>query len=98
MSGTAHNMFDHLGRFDLVLLLSMDKATLESRLADTSRENRFGRTPEEVAWSHAWREIVESRLTAVGAVSIDAGQAIEIVVDEVMNSCARAGLPVADRG
>lgn len=83
LAGTARNMFDLLDRFDELLLLAMDDATREARLADPRRNNSFGRIGDSARWSRWWHTVVESELTARGAVIIDATQPLGAVVAEV---------------
>ncbi|MFC7625919.1 hypothetical protein [Microlunatus sp. GCM10028923] len=86
LAGTARNMFDLLDRFDVLLLLTMDDATRNARLADPRRNNVFGKVGDTALWSRWWHQLVESELTARGAVIIDASQPIEAVVTEVRNA------------
>jgi hypothetical protein len=95
LCGAAFNMFEHLGRFDLVMLLSIHEPTLEARLRDPRRDNPFGKTGDTVAWSHWWLWKVESELRARGVPTIDGRQPLVRVVDEILSTCAAAGYPLA---
>ncbi|MFG1812245.1 AAA family ATPase [Kribbella sp. NPDC049174] len=98
LAGTAYNMFSQLDRFDLVILLHIDEATLETRLADPKRNNIFGRTADEVAWSLSWRRTVETELRQREAHVIDARQPVDQVVDDVIHACAINGHPIGQLG
>jgi hypothetical protein len=93
--GTAFNMFDHLDRFALTILLQLDDPTLDARLHDPNRDNVFGRVGDTGIWSRHWRDRVESELQQRGAQSIDARQPLDQVVREVLTQCAAAGYPIS---
>jgi adenylate kinase family enzyme len=95
LCGTAFNMFDHLDRFALVILLRLDARTLEARLQDPNRDNIFGKVGATATWSHWWRTEVETELTKRHARTVDARRPLRQVVDEVLLHCADAGYPIA---
>lgn len=83
-AGTASNMFDLLDRFDRLLLLQMDDATRQRRLADPRRGNVFGRVGDTAAWSSWWHRTVERELIQRGATVIDTQRPIHEVVSDVV--------------
>lgn len=93
LAGTAYNMFEYIDRFDLPLC--MDDASLEARLVSPTRNNKFGKSSDAIAWSRTWRQTVETNLQERGALVIDACQPSEHVVDEVIASCSVGGFPIA---
>lgn len=78
-------MLDHLDRFDLVLVLTLDDHTQRSRLAASSRDNDFGRVGSTAAWSQDYRVQVETDLLARGCRAIDARPPLDIVVRTVLD-------------
>ena len=93
--GTAYNMFDHLDRFALIILLRLDAQTQTARLLSPTRANIFGTTGDTATWSHWWRTKVEHELTTRNAIPIDARQPLPQVVAEVLNHCAAAHHPIS---
>ena len=96
-AGTAADMLDHLDRFDLVLVLTLDDHTQRSRLAASSRDNDFGRIGSTAAWSQDYRVQVEADLLARGCRAIDARPPLDIVVRTVLQSCHAAGCALDDQ-
>lgn len=94
LAGTAFNMFDHLKRFDVLLLLQVDDETMCKRLVDPGRRNDFGKVGDTVEWSRYWRRRVETELTDRGAHVIDARQPVDRVVDSVIEVSAGCGYPI----
>lgn len=97
LCGTAFNMFDRLDRFDLVLLLRLDEATMERRLRDPQRDNVFGKAGPTVAWSRRWRRTVETELLGRGARPIDAQGPVDHVVADVLATCAAHGYALSPK-
>ena len=96
-AGTAADMLDHLDRFDLVLVLTLDDHTQRSRLAASSRDNDFGRVGSTAAWSLDYRVQVENDLFARGCRTIDARPPLYTVVRTVLQICRAAGCALDDQ-
>jgi len=90
-AGTAADMVDHLDRFDLVLVLTVDDQTQLVRLGASSRDNDFGRIGSTAAWSRDYRVQVEADLLARGCRAIDARPPLDMVVRTVLQACRAAG-------
>jgi len=95
-AGTAADMVDHLHRFDLVLVLTLDDQTQQTRLGASSRDNDFGRIGSTAAWSRNYRVQIEADLLARGCRAIDARPPLDIVVGTVLQSCRAAGYALDD--
>lgn len=95
--GTAANMSDHLGRFDLLILLQVDELTMTQRLTDPSRTNDFGKSEATLQWSLDWRPRLEAEMIAAGAHPVNARRPLAAVTDDVIHLAKTASihLPVA---
>lgn len=94
LAGTAFNMFSHLSRFNLIVLLQIDDDTMATRLVQPDRNNDFGKAGDTVAWSRYWRHRVEIELTNRGAHLIDARQPVDRVVENLIEVCSDSGYPI----
>lgn len=90
-AGTAADMSDHLDRFDLVLVLTLDDQTQRVRLGSNSRDNDFGRIGSTAAWSRDYRVQLETELLGRGCRAIDATPPLDMVVRTVLETCRAAG-------
>ena len=69
--------------FDRVIQLSIGEETLRRRIASRS-DNDFGKDPSDLVDILGWHESSDERMESFGAVLVDAEQALESVVDEVL--------------
>jgi dephospho-CoA kinase len=81
--GTASNRYDLWNMFEKVFCLSVDEETLVQRLK-TRTSNDFGKDPNELKDVLSWHKPSEQTDLEMGAISIDATQPIEEVVDEIL--------------
>ena len=95
LCGTAFNMFEHLDRFGLVILLRCDDRTMDARLRDPNRANVFGKVGDTATWSRWWRTKVEAELGKRNALPVDARQPLPQVIRAVLDHCATAGHPIS---
>lgn len=72
--------------FDKVLALVADVPTLRQRIAE--RTNEFGKAPGELAAILGWHASYETAYRRFGAVIIDARQALDQVVAQVLAESA----------
>jgi len=91
-AGTAADMLQHLSRFDLVIVLTIDGYAQRVRLADPNRDNDFGKYGETADWSDDYRAWIESALLARGAAPVNAEPPLDRVVEAVLEACRKAGL------
>lgn len=75
--------------FTRVLALVADAPTLTARIA--ARGDGFGSAPAELAAILAWHADFESNYRRYGATIIDAGQALDRVVERVLEEAAPGG-------
>lgn len=95
LCGAAHNMNDYLELFDLLILLQIDDATLQSRVTDPQRNNDFGQVGDTLTWSRAWRPQLEEDMLRRGARPVDARRPVSDVVNEVIEICRSNGTPIS---
>lgn len=69
--------------FDKVFLLTTDIETIQERIANRT-DNDFGKAPDEMAEIISALEPYETKCKKLGAISIDATQPLENVVDEIL--------------
>ncbi|HVX43882.1 MAG TPA: hypothetical protein VHC49_08340 [Mycobacteriales bacterium] len=91
--GAAYNMADHLGKFDLLILLRIDESTMIRRLTDPSRNNDWGKVGATLDWSRELRRRQEAALT--GAEPVDARQPLGSVVDDVLRIIRAHGIDLS---
>jgi hypothetical protein len=85
LAGSFENELDVLDRFDTVICLVADNATLEHRL--TVREtNEFGKHHRELAAALAYNITAAARYRSFGAVIVDATQRLDSVVRAVIEA------------
>jgi hypothetical protein len=94
--GAAYNMADYLPRFDLLILLEIDAATMVGRLGDPARNNDWGKVGDTLEWSYDLRSRQEAALLAAGAQRVDARRPVEDVVDEIARMSRDCGIDLAD--
>jgi len=87
LAGGSENEADVWDLFDRVVYLVADDDTIRHRLAART-ENDFGKTEEELAAVLGWNGVLEEHYRAAGAVIVDAGQPLPLVVDEVRAAAA----------
>lgn len=80
--GSVANEHEIWDRFDLVIGLVVDDATLEQRLL-TRHGNNFGKHPDEFALALRWNKTYATDAPGWGVVTIDATQPISSVVDHI---------------
>lgn len=71
--------------FDKVIALSVDEATISSRIK-SRQDNHFGKDPEEMAAILGWLESFDKTYRGFGAAVIDATKPLEQVVNEVVDA------------
>ncbi len=71
--------------FDKVIALSVDEATMRSRI-ESREDNHFGKTPEEMADILKWLENYDETYGKFGAAVIDATKPIDQVVDKILET------------
>ncbi|SEQ97133.1 ATP-binding protein [Actinokineospora terrae] len=81
--GNAGNVGKAWPRFDRAYLLVIDEATMLSRLDYPHRDHDFGRSPGQRAWLRDWRPRYQAEVAGLGAIPVDATQALNTVVDEI---------------
>ena len=82
LAGGSENEADVWDLFDSVIYLVAEDATIRERLAART-ENDFGKTEEELAMVLGWNAVLEEHYRAAGAIIVDAGQPLPIVVEAV---------------
>lgn len=82
LAGGAENEADVWDLFDVVVHLVTDDDTIRRRLADRT-ENDFGKTGEELAVIMGWNAVLEQRYRDRGAIVLDAGRPLPVVVEDV---------------
>lgn len=89
LCGDAANAVELADRFDLIVLLRIDKATMQARLADPTRGNDFGRVGQSrdyvLARFDEWQRDLERHADEV----VDATQDLATVVDQVIRAASR---------
>lgn len=95
LCGASYNMGEYLERFDLLILLEIDDATLCTRVTDPGRNNDFGSIGDTLDWSRTWLPRLQAELLDRGAHAVDARPPIGRVVDDVVEICQANGTPVA---
>ncbi|MBE1608523.1 hypothetical protein [Actinopolymorpha pittospori] len=88
-------MADHLPRFDLLILLRIDEATMVRRLKDPGRANDFGRYGATLEWSLDWRPRLEAEMLEAGARPVDGQQPLANVVDDVLRLCTACSIDLS---
>ncbi len=73
-------VWDHFAR---VIGLVVDEATLRYRLM-TRTDNAFGKDPDELALVLGWNQNYAADAPGWGVVTVDATQALAVVVDEII--------------
>ena len=84
--GNAANDDDAADRFDVVVLLDIDEATMIARVLDPARGNDFGRRGEELAWLVEERQVTRERYLRRGAVAVDATAPLDDVAAAVVRA------------
>ncbi|HEX3993871.1 MAG TPA: hypothetical protein VHX39_22090 [Acetobacteraceae bacterium] len=94
--GAAYNMADYLPRFDLLILLQIDAATMVRRLAHPGRNNDWGKAGATLEWSFNLRRRQEAALLEAGAVCVDGRQPAEHVLDQIARICSGHEIDLSD--
>lgn len=79
-AGNEEKVWDY---FDKILTLTIDTDTILKRLQERTT-NHFGKTPEEVQDVLRWHKEYDEKSKKYGALLIDATQALDDVVDEII--------------
>lgn len=74
--------FHHL--FDKVFVLSVDETTLRHRLATRTKDDNYGKNPEDLARVLSIHKTVERDHISAGAIAIDATKPLDKVVNEIL--------------
>lgn len=82
--GNASNETGFFHRFDRVILLEIDEATMLRRLDEPSRGNDFGRVGETRALLRRWLPGYQARMRARGVAVVDATAALESVIESIL--------------
>ena len=97
LCGYAANALQVVERFDLTLLLDIDRDTMIRRLRGRPTGNDFGGTEETLsAASTYYREFIGA-WRRHGAVRIDASQDLDRVVEDLLLAAMEAALDLPDR-
>lgn len=88
VAGTVENEADAWDLFDHVICLAIDDETLRHRLA-TRTTNSFGKNPVELEMALAANRGASARYRNYGATIIDATQAVDAVVRDLLAAVAR---------
>jgi adenylate kinase family enzyme len=83
--GGAENELELADRFTRVFLLEMDEPTMLARLDAPSRDNDWGRIGDTREYLRRRLPDIQGRLRAFGAISIDARQPLDQVVDAILS-------------
>lgn len=82
--GSVANEHEIWDRFDLVIGLVVDDATLEQRLL-TRTDNDFGKHPDELALALHWNKTYATDAPGWGVMTIDATQPLASIVDHIVD-------------
>jgi thymidylate kinase len=85
LSGVAEGEDKVWHLFDKVVALSIDEATIRSRI-ESRVDNHFGKTPEEMADIIKWLENYDETYGKFGAIVIDATKPIDQVIDNILEA------------
>lgn len=86
MCGTADNDGDLADRFDEVVLLDIDAATMVARVLDPSRGNDFGRCGDSLSSLVSRLPSVRPRYLRRGAIIVDATTDLDTVVTALLRA------------
>src|SRR5262245_21238402 len=81
---------DELARFEAIVLLDIDEATMVSRVRDPAGANDFGRFGDSLAVLVAELARVRSRYLDRGAIAVDATAPLSTVASAVLGSASPA--------
>jgi thymidylate kinase len=97
LCGYAANALSLAGRFDVTFVLDIDRDTMIRRLRRRPAGNDFGQTGETLsaASTYYWEFIGPWRRH--GAVTIDASNDLDRVVEDLLLAAVEAALDVPDR-
>lgn len=84
LCGTAPTDQDFANEFDTIMLLTIDEDTQRSRIIHRTNSS-YGKEPRQLEVALSWRERQLSKYQNLGAISIDATQPIDVVVDEILS-------------
>ncbi len=82
--GGADNELELADRFTHVFLLEIDEPTMLARI-DARQDNDWGRIGDTREYRRHKRPEIQDRLRAFGAISIDARQPLDQVVDAILS-------------
>lgn len=88
LCGGASNDEEVWDLFSRIVALVIDEATLKKRIAARTT-NDFGKLPHEYASVLEWQKGAEAYYRRMNAVLVDATQAIEVVVDEIVEEVSK---------
>jgi len=88
LCGGAANDEEVWDLFSRIVALIIDEATLKKRIAARTT-NDFGKLPHEYASVLEWQKGAEAYYRRMNAVLVDATQAIEVVVDEIVEEVSK---------
>jgi adenylate kinase family enzyme len=83
LCGAASNDNEIWELFDIVIHLSIDKATLHRRVT-TRTTSDYGKNPNELNALLKWHEKIQSYYQDQGAISIDGTKSVHQVVDDIL--------------
>ncbi|MET8677083.1 hypothetical protein ABZW18_05650 [Streptomyces sp. NPDC004647] len=95
--GSAENIMEFIGRFDLVILLEVDIPTMLRRLDQPTRGNDFGRIGDTRKVLIEWAPGFQAQMKELGASVVDAGLPLESVADVVVRLAQDHGLMALPR-
>jgi hypothetical protein len=91
--GGAENELDLADRFSQVFLLEIDEPTMLARLDAPSRDNDWGRVGDTREYLCRRLPQIQHRLRAFGAISVDATQPVDEVVDAILSRTLASSVP-----
>ena len=90
LCGLAANAVRLADRFDVCLLLEIDRTTMTQRLNDPTRGNVYGRTAASQAHAFAAYDPYVTGWRRSGAITIDATQHVDSVTQDILLTAASA--------
>lgn len=86
LCGTSWDQNRYYDLFDKIILLQLDEPTVRHRLLTRNNGSVFGKQSHELQLILERLESFQSQAKAAGAVIVDAGKPLEIVVSEILRT------------
>jgi len=84
VSGIPSNTIDILDLFDTTFLLQISTNTIHTRLAERLEVGSFGKSMDEIADIMRWKDNFVETMLKHGAISINAENSLDKVVEEIL--------------